>query len=247
MMKSPLIVTGMICLLSISHFAQATVSPDRTRIIFNASNKSATVRLINQSKTEPYLAQSWIEDASGKKTRDYISTLPPMERIEPDEQVQIRLMALASLSNLPQDRETLFYFNVREIPPRAKEQNVMQIAMQSRLKLFWRPKAIELKDGEIVPVHKMTVTRTTAGLTLNNPTPYYITVGYIGTNGKTLMPGADSIMVAPFASATSHLSNLPATFLVGFVGDYGGLEMFKVECNSIQSLCQSTPARKGKI
>lgn len=70
-----------------------------------------------------------------------------MERIEPDEQVQIRLMALASLNNLPQDRETLFYYNVREIPPRTKEQNVMQIAMQSRLKLFWRPKAIELKKG----------------------------------------------------------------------------------------------------
>lgn len=82
------------------------------------------------------------------KTRDYISTLPPMERIEPDEQIQIRLMALASLNDLPQDRETLFYYNVREIPPRAKEQNVMQIAMQSRLKLFWRPKAIELKEGD---------------------------------------------------------------------------------------------------
>ena len=66
-MKLPLITTGMICLLGISCFAQATVSPDRTRIIFNASNKSATVRLTNQSKTEPYLAQSWIEDASGKK------------------------------------------------------------------------------------------------------------------------------------------------------------------------------------
>ena len=91
-----------------------------------------------------------------------------MERIEPDEQVQIRLMALASLNNLPQDRETLFYYNVREIPPRAKEQNVMQIAMQSRLKLFWRPKAIELK-GEMVPLQK-TITRTAAGLTLNNPT-----------------------------------------------------------------------------
>ena len=151
-MKSPLITTGMICLLGICNFAQATVSPDRTRIIFNASNKSATVRLTNQSKIDPYLAQSWIEDASGKKTRDYISTLPPMERIEPDEQVQIRLMALASLNNLPQDRETLFYYNVREIPPRAKEQNVMQIAMQSRLKLFWRPKAIELKEGEMVPL-----------------------------------------------------------------------------------------------
>ena len=90
-MKLPLITTGMICFLGICNFAQATVSPDRTRIIFNASNKSATVRLTNQSKIDPYLAQSWIEDASGKKTRDYISTLPPMERIEPDEQVQIRL------------------------------------------------------------------------------------------------------------------------------------------------------------
>lgn len=75
-MKSLLTATGMICLLGICNFAQATVSPDRTRIIFNASNKSATVRLTNQSKIDPYLAQSWIEDASGKKTRDYISTLP---------------------------------------------------------------------------------------------------------------------------------------------------------------------------
>lgn len=136
---------------------------------------------------------------------------------------------------------------MREIPPRAKEQNVMQIAMQSRLKLFWRPKAIELKEGEMVPLQKVTITRTAAGLTLNNPTPYHITVGYIGTNGKTLMPGADSIMVAPFASATQHLNNLPSTFQLGFVADYGGLEMFKVVCNSVQSLCQSTPAKKGKI
>lgn len=73
-MKMPIITTGMICLLVISCFAQATVSPDRTRIIFNASSKSATVRLTNQSKTEPYLAQSWIEDASGKKnTRLYFN------------------------------------------------------------------------------------------------------------------------------------------------------------------------------
>ncbi|MCZ4151229.1 fimbrial assembly protein, partial [Escherichia coli] len=55
------------------------------------------------------------------------------------------------------------------------------------------------------------------------------------------------IMVVPFTSATQHLSSLPSTFQLGFVADYGGLEMFKVECNSIQSLCQSSPAKKGKI
>ena len=50
-MKLPLITTGMICFLGICNFAQATVSPDRTRIIFNASNKSATVRLPTKVKS----------------------------------------------------------------------------------------------------------------------------------------------------------------------------------------------------
>jgi P pilus assembly chaperone PapD len=84
---------GMICFLGMCNFAHATVSPDRTRIIFNASAKSVSVRLTNQSKTDPYLAQSWIEDKEGKKTREFISPIPPLLRIEPDEQAQVRLMA----------------------------------------------------------------------------------------------------------------------------------------------------------
>lgn len=99
----------------------------------------------------------------------------------------------------------------------------------------------------MVPLQKVTITRTAAGLTLNNPTPYHITVGYIGTNGKTLMPGADSIMVTPFASATQYLNNLPSTFQLGFVADYGGLEMFKVECNSVQSSAKALLLRRENM
>ncbi|MBV8041064.1 molecular chaperone [Pluralibacter sp.] len=244
-MKHAVITKGLLCLLGVCGIAHATVSPDKTRIVFNASDKSVSVRLTNQSKTEPYLAQSWIEDVNGKKTRDYISPLPPMVRIEPDEQVQVRLMSQATLAQLPQDRETLFYYNMREIPPRAEGKNIMQIAMQSRLKLFFRPKAIGLKEGQFIPLEKVTVSRTASGISLNNPTPYHITVGYLGTNGKTLMPGAESIMVAPFAQASENLKNLPAQFQIGYVGDYGGLDMFKVSCNSVQAVCQSTPAKKG--
>lgn len=243
-MKLSLIIKGLICLFGAYGIAHATVSPDKTRIVFNASAKSVSVRLTNQSKTEPYLAQSWMEDVNGKKTRDYISPLPPMVRIEPDEQVQVRLMGQPTLSRLPQDRETLFYYNMREIPPRTQEKNVMQIAMQSRLKLFYRPKAIELKEGQIVPLDKITVSRTAGGLTLNNPTPYHITVGYLGTDGKTLLPGAASIMAAPFATASQDVKNLPAQFQLGFVGDYGGLDMFKVSCNAVQTSCQMKPANK---
>ncbi|ADO46986.1 fimbrial biogenesis chaperone [[Enterobacter] lignolyticus] len=244
-MKHALITKGLLCLFGVCGIAHATVSPDKTRIVFNASDKSVSVRLTNQSKTEPYLAQSWIEDINGKKTRDFISPLPPMMRIEPGEQAQVRLMGQPTLAQLPQDRETLFYYNMREIPPKPQEKNVMQIAMQSRMKLFWRPKAIVLKEGQLLPLEKVALSRTATELTLNNPTPYHMTVGYLGTNGKTLMPGAESIMVAPFSKASEKLKNLPAQFQIGFISDYGGLEMMKVSCNSVQTTCQSTPEKKG--
>ncbi|WP_223346554.1 fimbria/pilus periplasmic chaperone, partial [Escherichia coli] len=41
------------------------------------------------------------------------------------------------------DRESLFYYNVREIPPKSGKANTLQIALQTRIKLFWRPKALE--------------------------------------------------------------------------------------------------------
>ncbi|MCT7397418.1 fimbria/pilus periplasmic chaperone, partial [Escherichia coli] len=85
-------------------------------------------------------------------------------RIEPEEQAQVRLMAQQNLSRLPADRESLFYYNMREIPPKAEQKNVMQIAMQSRLKLFWRPKAIELKEGQFVPLDKVVISRASGTL-----------------------------------------------------------------------------------
>ena len=244
-MNITMISKGLICFLGTCSFAWATVSPDRTRIIFNASAKSVSIRLINQSKTDPYLAQSWIEDKEGKKTREFISPVPPLLRIEPEDQAQVRLMAQQNLSRLPADRESLFYYNMREIPPKAEQKNVMQIAMQSRLKLFWRPKAIELKEGQFVPLDKVVISRASGTLQFKNSSPYYITVGYIGLNGKTLLPGAESVMIEPFGQASQSLAKLPAEFQVGYISDYGGLEMFKVSCNAVQPACQSKPVNKG--
>ena len=141
-MKINVMTKGILCLAGASFAANAAVSPDRTRIIYNQSDKSVSVRLTNQSPDTPFLAQSWIEDKDNKKSRTYITAIPPMLRLEAGEQAQVRLMGQATLAQLPADRESLFYYNIREIPPRSEQNNVMQIAMQSRIKLFWRPKAI---------------------------------------------------------------------------------------------------------
>lgn len=47
--------------------SQAAINLDRTRIIFNSTDKSASVILQNQSPSSPYLAQSWLENTKGQK------------------------------------------------------------------------------------------------------------------------------------------------------------------------------------
>ncbi len=122
--------------------AQASVTPDRTRLIFNESDKSISVTLRNNDPKLPYLAQSWIEDEKGNKISSPLTVLPPVQRIDSMMNGQVKVQGMPDINKLPADRESLFYFNVREIPPKSNKANTLQIALQTRIKLFWRPKAL---------------------------------------------------------------------------------------------------------
>lgn len=149
------IIAAGVLLSCMSSIAWGAIIPDRTRIIMNESDKGEALKLTNQSKNLPYLAQTWIEDTKGNKSRDFIVTVPPMVRLNPSEQIQIRMITQEKIAQLPKDRETLFYFNVREIPPKTDKKNVMQVTMQHALKLFWRPKSIELEDDGVMTYEKL--------------------------------------------------------------------------------------------
>ena len=60
----------------------ASVTPDRTRLIFKESDKSISVTLRNNDPKLPYLAQSWIEDEKGNKISSPLTVLPPVQRID---------------------------------------------------------------------------------------------------------------------------------------------------------------------
>ncbi|MCA7034376.1 molecular chaperone, partial [Escherichia coli] len=106
------IIAAGVLLSCMSSIAWGAIIPDRTRIIMNESDKGEALKLTNQSKNLPYLAQTWIEDTKGNKSRDFIVTVPPMVRLNPSEQIQIRMITQEKIAQLPKDRETLFYFNV---------------------------------------------------------------------------------------------------------------------------------------
>ncbi len=163
-------------------------------VIFSGGDKSVSMSISNENKQLPYLAQGWIEDANGKKITSPLTVLPPVQRLEPGAKSQVKVQGLPAVNTLPQDRETLFYFNLREIPPKSDKPNTLQLALQTRIKLFYRPETIAVTNPEASAPwqEKLTLTKQGDNYQVNNPTPYYVTlVGASSKKGETV-PQASS-------------------------------------------------------
>lgn len=224
-----LLMAGTLC-SAFSQHAHAAISLDRTRAIFNGSDKSLVLNISNESTKEPYLAQAWLEDAQGKKLTDYLMVTPPMQRVEPSGKSVIRVNSLPSVANLPQDRESLFYFSVREVPPKSDRPNVLQLALQTKIKLFYRPAGIiparfSRHDDQLV-LHKVS-----NGFRIENPTPYYMTVlGITGKGSKAVAKDFKSVMIPPKSSETVRTPAFAEPSVIT-INDFGGKPVLPFTCS----------------
>lgn len=225
--------------------ASAAIALDRTRIIYPGGEKSVSLSVSNQNKQLPYLAQGWLEDAQGNKIQSPLTVLPPVQRIEPGAKSQLKVQGLPAVSQLAQDKETLFYFNLREIPPRSTKPNTLQIALQTRIKLFYRPKAL-LQDSSKAPwQEQITLTRVGNNYQVNNPTPYYVTL----VDGSSSVKGSSAADFAPLMiepkgkgmlkAGVSSLGNNP---VLTYVNDYGGRPKLQFTCSG--NNCSATPVKE---
>jgi len=223
---------------------QAAVALDRTRAVFNGGEKSISLSISNDNKTLPYLAQGWVEDAQGNKITSPLTVLPPLQRLEPGAQSQVKIQALPAAHQLVQDRETLFYFNLREIPPKSEKPNTLQLALQTRIKLFYRPKALGATMGMVPWQEQLTLKKQGDKYQVNNPTPYYVTIVDAGSKpGSTGAEGFEPIMVAPQGSETLNLrvAVLGPTPVLTYVNDYGGRPQLEFTC--IDDDCKAKPVK----
>lgn len=240
------------CLVGVallSHTAQAAVSLDRTRVIFDGEHKSISLNISNNNKQLPYLAQGWIDDAQGKKITSPLVVLPPVQRIEPGKASQIKIEALPAISALPQDRESLFYFNLREIPPKTDKPNTLQIALQTRVKLFYRPKAIKADRNGTPWQEKLILQKEGAQVLVKNPTPYYVTIINAAANAQ-ITAAKDKeftpVMVAPFGEIplgvnSATLGNHP---VLTYINDYGGRPTLTFQCQGNECQVSTDSASK---
>lgn len=214
-----------------SSLSLANVVISGTRIIYPAQNKEIGIELTNATDT-PALVQAWISDANDDRTKATpFALMPPIFRMDGNKKQTLRIIYTQE-KPLAKDRETLFYFNLLDIPPMPKAdelggQNYLQFSLLSKLKFFYRPK--DLKPTLDKAYHNLTAQKSTTGLTIANPTPYYMTISNVAvlTNKDDTTPLGETDktpMIAPFDKANIELgvpSN--AQFVkVELINDYGG-------------------------
>ncbi|EKN3737584.1 molecular chaperone [Yersinia enterocolitica] len=218
-------------LLFVTMMSEASISLDRTRIIFNSADTSASVMLQNKSEVLPYLAQSWLENAAGQKVDGPLSALPAIQRIDVGQKSQVRIISLPDIEQLAADRETLFYFNVREIPPKSEVTAAVQIAIQNKIKLFYRPAAIKA-DYKNVWQEKLQIRQQGEELKIHNPTPYYVTLGHLNRDNRGNFPGFDSVMIAPFGTESVKTPGYNGNgYSLGYMDDFGQMIIRSVNCS----------------
>ena len=218
----------------------AGIALDRTRMIITGDARSVSANLTNTSPSIPCLAQSWVEDAHGTKITSPLMVLPPLQRINGGQKGIARVTKTSGINALPQDRESLFYLNVREIPPKPDKPNVMQ----SRIKLFYRPTAIVPETPGAVWQNQLIFHKQGQRWTVDNPTPYFVTL--IGLSRKPEAQGGGrltdfpGIMISPKSSLDFKVSDASVSqFSMMYVNDFGGHPELKFSCTG--NVCKALP------
>ena len=201
---SMVVSTTLAVLLTTTNLAaHASVTPDRTRLVFNESDKSISVTLRNNNEKLP------------------------------------------DIHTLPSDRESLFYYNVREIPPKSGKANTLQIALQTRIKLFWRPKALEKIDMKKPWQFKVTLTRSGQDYTVNNPTPYYVIISDASTQKKGLTAAGFKPLVMPPKTSQPLKAKMNSAPVLTYINDYGARLPLVFRCEGDTCKVDEAQSLKG--
>ncbi|MBQ4854926.1 fimbria/pilus periplasmic chaperone [Rhodanobacter sp. B2A1Ga4] len=208
--------------------AHASVVIAGTRVVFPAANGEVTVRLSNAGN-QPALIEAWIDSGNSDSTPDSAKVpfliTPPLARMNAGKGQSLRIIYTGQ--PLPADRESLFWLNVLEIPPKptakpGEEQNTLQFAVRSRLKFFFRPANLAGDPSTAARDVTWHVVADGSGYALEarNPTPYHITFSKLSLSVDGVAYAPDSGMVAPLSSLRLPVKRLVHAPAAGSTVDY---------------------------
>ncbi|ARZ01230.1 fimbrial chaperone [Yersinia ruckeri] len=226
-LKQTLMATTLMLVMS---QAMAAFSLNGTRFIYEGGKKNTSFEVSNGAK-ETYGGQVWVDNTDQAKDSVSLVPSPPFFKVKPGQKQIVRLMNVNP--NLPKDRESLFWLNVQEVPPvqENNEGSVLAIAMNTQVKVFYRPKT--LMDGRKDAEKNIKVGTENGRTVLKNPTPYYFAVVKVNHNGsevKLSKAMMDALaQMAPYSEVSLGNMNLGSEVTVTAINDWGGEQTYAIK------------------
>ena len=200
------------------------ISVGGTRLIYDASKREASLSVRNSADGVPHLVQSWVDDFNDETIKAPFIITPPLFRLDPGRENILRVIYTGE-NALPQDRESVFWLNVKTIPATEKtdaDTNKLIIAVKTRIKLFFRPRNLQTEAAHDA-WRKLIFTYHNNYLFIQNPTPYFVSLFSlsIGDHQRIASPP----MIAPFSMTSVSITTADAGSWVAWqaITDYGSI------------------------
>lgn len=169
---------------------QAGVAVAGTRVIYDGSKRQASISVNNSEDDVPNLIQAFVNTGVSGEKAPFIVT-PPLFRLEPGKEHILRIIRTGG--SIPEDRESVFYLNIKSIPSvQEYDKNMLLITVKTRIKLFYRPVGIQDRAEDAHSTLKFR--RMGNQIQVYNPSNYYVTFSTLKI-GEIEIAEAD--MVAP--------------------------------------------------
>ncbi|HAT2608337.1 TPA: molecular chaperone [Kluyvera intermedia] len=170
----------LLFILLFAEYVHAGIQLAATRVIYPAGKREVTLAVTSKDPT-PRLIQTWIENDSVDTAKVPFIILPPIFRLNPDKGQTLRIIYTGGA--VPQDRESVFWLNVLEIPPKpAGKADHIQLTVRSRLKLFYRPEGLAGSPKAAVAQLRWRLVQNNQGYALEceNPSAFTVSLNHVG-------------------------------------------------------------------
>lgn len=211
----------------LSTAGQAGVMLGGTRIVFDGNKRDASI-MVSNTTAQPYAVQTWINTAADDNTTTtpFVAT-PPLFRLDPRKEQMVRIQKVPGA--LPQDRESVFYFNAQEIPVAGKgNENTLKVAMRTRIKLFYRPAKLPGSAYDAPNALRWSLVQDNGktALQVNNPSAYHVSFIAVKVSaGPQQLEVVEPKMVAPMSTQRFALPGFKGNngeVMFSFINDFGG-------------------------
>ncbi|POT24534.1 Clp protease ClpE [Citrobacter freundii] len=216
---------GMMTALMLANPAGASLASDQTRYIFTGDKESLTIAVKNNDKERTFGGQAWVDNIVEKDTRPTFVVTPSFFKVKANGQQTLRVIKAAD--HLPQDKESVYWLNLQDIPPALKGSG-LAIALRTKMKIFYRPAAlVEGRKGAEEGISLQM--RPNGNAVLANTTPYiYAISGLLDKNGNLVKVEHDTAQKLLMFMPGDEVPVSGSVAMVSSLNDWGALKTWEI-------------------